>query len=137
MQVMSRLSGRVRDQALEHTWQLQLKVTSRWFILMQSCVYTCASRKILEVRGKPGGNPELGDGLRLVFILCAAFVRAGKAKLRLLRGSGSSSSRWLWLWSILFHSGPFCEAQDVVYMRASKQNGSKSDPRGAHCVLFA
>ena len=99
-------------------------------------MYTCASKKILEVRGKPGGNPELGDVLRLVFISCAAFVRAGKAKLRLLKGVRFSSPRWPRLWRILFHSGPLCEAQDVVYMRASEQNGSKSDPRDAHCVFF-
>ena len=39
---------------------------------------------VLEVKGKPGGNPEPGDRLRFVFVFvsCVACVRAGEAKLR-------------------------------------------------------
>ena len=92
-----------------------------------------------EVKWKPGGNPEPGDRLRfvLVFVWCVACVRAGEAKLRVRARCRvflvGRPRRWQ---VVLLCSRPHFEAQDVVYTWVLRQNGSKSEPRDAHCVCF-
>ena len=72
----------------------------------------------LEVKGKPGGNPEPGDRLRffLVFVSCAACVRPGEAKLRVRARCRMFLLGRPWRWEVLLRgSRPLCDAQDVVY----------------------
>ena len=91
-----------------------------------------------EVKGKPGGNPEPGDGLCFVFVCisCMACVRAGEAKLQVRARCRVFLLGRRRLWEVVLRSRTLCEAQDVAYMLAFRQNGSKCELRDAHCVCF-
>ena len=93
----------------------------------------------LEVKGKPGGNPEPGDRLRFVFVFvsCVACVRAGEAKLRVRARCRVFLLGQPRLWEVVLRSSrPLCEAQDVVCVGVVKKTMSKSVPGCAQCACL-
>ena len=91
-----------------------------------------------RLRGSLGAtlNREIG------FVSSSFSFRAWRACERArrscecVRGAECSSWAGLGCGKLSCCSRPLCEAQDVVYTWVLRQNGSKSDPRDAHCVCF-
>ena len=102
------------------------------------CMFAHLRPQNRRLRGSLGAtlNREIG------FVSSSFSFRAWRACERArrscecVRGAECSSWAGLGCGKLSSSSRPLCEAQDVVCTWVLKPNGSKSDPRDAHCVFF-